>query len=101
MPHAASESSATAGAYHREVEKAADGYAFLCIMHQARLAELRKTEVTVEESGLCPEGRGTTATRSQKEGEYAPPTPKGWPDASEPDGCEARRASGHWQPWVG
>lgn len=57
----------------------------------ARFAKLKKTELKLEESGLCPETTlpdGTTYNKG------------GLPDDSEPNGCAANLKGGHWQPWM-
>ena len=54
----------------------------------ARWDELQKSEVTLEESGLCPRDLGPGINVG------------GWPDASNPDGCAANREAGYWQPWM-
>ena len=64
----------------------------------ARWDELQKTEVTIEESGLCPQHAGINQGNADVRG--GGPLPAGWPDSSKPDGCEANLASGHWQPWM-
>ena len=56
-----------------------------------RYAELQRTEVTLEASGLCPETELPDGTVFNKGGQ---------PDASDPDGCHANLASGHWRPWL-
>lgn len=56
-----------------------------------RYTELQRSEVTIEQSGLCPETKlpdGSIYNRG------------GLPDASAPDGCLANNAAGHWQPWL-
>ena len=57
----------------------------------ARFRELQKTEVRLEDSGLCPQTvlpDGSVYNQG------------GLPDASLPDGCAANAAGGHWQPWM-
>lgn len=58
----------------------------------ARYAELQKSEVTLEASGLCPEKRDGKGNVMYNKG--------GVPDASHPDGCLSNLESGHWQPWL-
>jgi len=64
-----------------------------------RWAELQKSEVTLEASGLCPQSNGINQGTTAVMGGGGP-TPLGWPDASAPDGCVANLKAGHWQPWM-